>query len=150
MEDFSLGCSGPTSVAAPATVARFVADGDSAATITKPIPSSGEERESNPGHFTGTGQHSHPLHEGNGAKTLIGSPIPLLPYLLCLGQGSGVGWGMVLDQLTMYGRNSLWPQGPTDQRCSTQSPTSGASLSRCGSVRSQILCYSIRPPCCTE
>jgi hypothetical protein len=95
IEEFSLGCSGPTSVAAPATVARFVADGDSTATITKPIPSSGEERESNPGHFTGTGQHSRPLHEGNGAKTLIGSPIPLLPYLLCLGQGSGgVGDGI--------------------------------------------------------
>ena len=86
IEDFSLGCSGPTSVAAPATVARF---GDSTATITKPIPSRGEERESNPGHFTGTGQHSRPLHEGNGAKTLIGSHIPLLAYLLCLGQVSG-------------------------------------------------------------
>ena len=39
IEDFSLGWSGPTSVAAPATVARF---GDSTATITKPIPSRGE------------------------------------------------------------------------------------------------------------
>jgi hypothetical protein len=54
MEDFSLGCSGPTSVAASATVARFVAITiDSTATITK--PSRGE--------------------------------------------------GMVLDQLTMYGRD---------------------------------------------
>jgi hypothetical protein len=44
IEEFSLGCSGPTSVAAPATVARFVADGDSTATITKPIPSRGKER----------------------------------------------------------------------------------------------------------
>jgi len=75
-------------------VARFVADGDSTATITKPIPSRGEKRESNPGHFTGTGQHSRPLHEGNGAKTLIGSHIPLLADLLCLGQGSGVGDGI--------------------------------------------------------
>jgi hypothetical protein len=82
IEDFSLGCSGPTGVAAPATVARFVADGDSTATITKPIPSRGEEKESNPGHFTETGQHSRPLHEGNGAKTLIGSHIPLLAYPL--------------------------------------------------------------------
>jgi hypothetical protein len=39
IEDFSVGYSGPTSVAAPATVARFKADGDSTATITKPIPS---------------------------------------------------------------------------------------------------------------
>ncbi len=89
IEDFSLGCSGPTSVAAPATAARFVADGDSTATITRPIPTREEERESNPGHFTGTRQHSCPLYEGNGAKTLIGSPIPLLLYLLCQGQGSG-------------------------------------------------------------
>ena len=26
----------------------------------------------------------------------------------------------------------------------------GESLSRCGSVRSQILCYSIRPPRCAD
>jgi hypothetical protein len=44
IEDSSLGFSGSTSVAAPATVARFVADGESTATITKPIKSRGEER----------------------------------------------------------------------------------------------------------
>jgi hypothetical protein len=71
IEDFSLGCSGPTSVAAPATVAKFVADGDCAKNNNKAdsIERKGVKRESNPGHFKGTGQHSRPLHGGNGAKT---------------------------------------------------------------------------------
>jgi hypothetical protein len=68
------------------------------------------KRESNPGHFTATGQHSRPLHVGNGAKALIGSHIPLLAYLLCLGQGSG-GVGDGIGSV-----DSVWqeqPQGPS-------------------------------------
>jgi hypothetical protein len=91
IEDFSPGCSGPTSVAAPAKVARFVADSDSAATITKPIPLRGKERESNQVTLQGQDNTAAPCMKETEPIHLLARPYCYFPTCCAEEFWGGVG-----------------------------------------------------------